>query len=176
MSNTATKEAPAATTTAPEAIEASNVQTMAGNGLKAKCFAATAKLREQFPSNAPTEYSEKAQALHKCIQDKDFGCQRDSVRELMEIVTGETIQEFGSDRSRFNFVFHALVVTLEDDGRDNRNAYKEGEAILLTHRDGETTAYLGGSDTDGDSYISSSRLNFDRYRPATDEEITAYFA
>lgn len=166
--------------TAEQKEETSVLVTMAGNGLKAKCMAATAKLREEYtPAGEESKYSEKAQAIHDLIKNNEFGCQIDNVRKLMEIAIEEPIKEIGRRKryeNCFEFILFSLVVALKDDVNTVREAFKEGDSILLCTKSGSYRVYLSGVDNDGDDYVDGIKLCDDLFRPATDAEIEAYFA
>jgi len=109
--------------------------------------------------------SVKATAILDVVQKKDFGCKKESVLALCEVITGEKLLAFyeRTEDTLVPILWAAVVFVNEDQG------YSENSKFIIVDTDNEYMI----SDEDEDDDIEYSKSEFQRndIRPATQSEI-----
>lgn len=127
--------------------------------------AATAKFATDNGYTAPeVEPSDRAKKVAAVIGSGAFGCQTAKVRELASVLLGETLPGTGDC---LRFVEGSVVVPVANRGSHN---YELGQPVLVVRTDGGGCVRANG--TTGNNLD----WQFDSNRPATPEEIDAFFA
>ena len=125
------------------------------------------------------EISEKGKLISDIIKKSDFGCKRENVVKLCEALTGEKIMDFyrkEEDNLSYDFVYSLFACFVV---KQNMDSFNIDDVLIVVNTAGYVFSFdaLNGNDIEEycEEEYDNDYLNAHYIRPATDEEIEAYF-
>lgn len=137
----------------------------------ADVLARTAAARNKGPEPKPV-YSDRAKALHAAVTN-DFGCYRDAVHKLVEVIAEEPIPSLSNGKTKNYPDENTVVVCLNN---PNDHDYGTNNPVLVIEYAGSRRAIkkngeIGGRLPGNEGLPTENAV----WRYASDEEVKAFF-